>query len=195
MNANLLSCLQVDEGRSLKNMLFFSFLAQDILSHIHRWLTDKMRAREIVLGVVIKELIWRLIHRPALWNVILRQRRLNLSTNRTEDNCFSISFSRADRFGLLGTRPRSSSHRPLHSFIEAPLWETHKSSQLWRESAWQRLDVGQRAHRQLPLLHGEQNHLGHICPIWKADTDAAQEPTKVFCCRFVWFFFFFMANL
>ncbi len=80
----------------------------------------------------------------------------------------------ADKFDLHGIEPPSSSQRPPQSFIEAPLWGRHKSRQLWMESAWQRLDVGQHAHCQLPLLHGEENHLGHKCPIYGEHACARQ---------------------
>lgn len=80
-----------------------------------------------------------------------------------QDKCFSFYF-----FSLLGIKLHSSCHRPLHSFIEAPLWERHKSRLLWRESARQRVDMGQNAHRQLPLLQEEQSNLRHKRPIWRA---------------------------
>lgn len=97
-----------------------------------------------------------------------------------KDKCFRFFFwiYRANRFSLLGIKLNSSCHRPLHSFIEAPLWERHKSRLLWRESAWQRLDMGQIARRQLPLLQEEQSNLWDKCPIWRTGNTS-----KCFYCR------------
>lgn len=58
-----------------------------------------------------------------------------------------------NRSGLLGVRARPGSHRPLHKFIEAPLWGRHNSGLLCWESAWQWRDAGHFEHLQLPLLY------------------------------------------
>lgn len=116
----------------------------------------------------------QLMYRSVQWNVRCTTDKDKYDMMLWKENksamakCADSQTHRADRISLLGIRSHSSSHRPLHSVIEAPLWERHKSSLLWRESAWQRLDMGQHAHRQLPLLHGKQSHLGHQCTIWRA---------------------------
>lgn len=95
-----------------------------------------------------------------------------------KDNVSVSWIYRADRFSLLGVKPHSSSHRLLHTFIEAPLWERHKNRLLWVEGAWQ--EAGYGSAWPLPITppalgaeqfeaqmsHMESRHVTDEFPCW-----------------------------